>query len=66
MTEETTEDYYVCTDDRFNDKKVIRGFHEWEQIYYDKFYPHRDRDTIKMFIEFVEWGFINLSFRYTK
>lgn len=63
---EETQDYYVCSDERFNDKKTIRSFHEWEQLYYDKFYPTRKYDTKAMFNEFIEWHYIYLNFRYTK
>lgn len=63
---EETQDYYVCSDERFNDKKTIRSFHEWEQIYYNMFYPLRNRETKAMFNEFIEWHYIYLHFRYTK
>ncbi|WP_406021713.1 hypothetical protein [Succinivibrio sp.] len=60
------EDYYVCTDDRFNDKKTIRSYHEWEELYYKKMYPLHKGKNMKMYLEFVEWHYVYLNYRYTK
>jgi len=60
-----TNDYFVCKDDSFNDKKAIRSFHEWERLYYERYYPNI-KPTYRMYLEFLEWHYRYLSFRYSK
>lgn len=62
-----TEDYYICLDDRLDDKKVIRSFTKWENLFYKRFYPNYNGIVTKrMYFTFIEWHYINLIYRYTK
>jgi hypothetical protein len=62
---DTAEDYYVCNDDVFSDKKIVRSFHEWEELFYKTYFPNCER-TYKSYLLFLEWHYRYLSYRYTK
>lgn len=59
-------DYFVTTDNNIPEKKILATFEEWELIFYKNYYPNYTCITYNMFLDYVDWHYQFLRYRYSK
>lgn len=59
-------DYYITTDNTIPEKTKLCSFAEWELIFYKNYYPEYTVITYNMYLDFIEWHYQFLRYRYSR